>query len=101
MIGIPMYLRPKRDVVIGTAIWTGIGSVAVVVYNLGFYTPPIGERGNVTAASTSNPAKRVTAATRSFILRGRRFWQVEFPGGVWTDCRLDCAETLGKAAFKE
>jgi hypothetical protein len=35
------------------------------------------------------------------IARGRRFWQVEFPGGVWTDCRPDCAETLGKAAFKE
>jgi hypothetical protein len=90
-----MYLRPlsKRDVVIGTAICIGIGSVAALVYHPGFYTPPIAERGHVTAVGTSDPAKRVTATTRSFILRrvsgARRFWQVEFPDGVWTDCHPD------------
>jgi hypothetical protein len=91
----------KKNVVVGAAIVIAIGSVAAVVYHLGFYTPPIAERGHVTAASASNPTMRVSAATRLIVLRGSRFWQLEFPGGVWNDCRPNCAQTLRKAAFNE
>ena len=89
-----------REALIGAALVVGGGAAAMFLYRLGVYTPRIVERGQVTAASRRDPARHVTAATRMVVLR-RRFWQVEFPNGVWIDCRLDCAKTLRHAAFNE
>jgi hypothetical protein len=98
---LPRHLRiSSRDAVIGAAVALAIGAAAALLYDLGFYTPSILQRGSVTAASTKDPTKRVTAATRLITIRSQ-FWQVEFPVGVWNDCHQSCGETLRKAAFNE
>jgi hypothetical protein len=86
--------------VIAAAVLLAIGAGAAFFYDFGFYTPSILQRGSVTVVSRNDPANRVTATTRLITIR-RQFWQVEFPVGVWNDCRQSCSEALRKAAFKE
>jgi hypothetical protein len=89
-----------RELVIAAAVLLAIGAGAAFFYDFGFYTPSILQRGSVTVVSGNDPANRVTAATRLITIR-RQFWQVEFPVGVWNDCRQSCSEALREAAFKE
>jgi hypothetical protein len=92
--------KAPRDILIGAALLITVGALAALYYDLGFYTPSIAQHGQVTVASGRDATKRVTAPTRLIVMR-QRFWQVEYPEGVWNDCRPSCAETLRKAAFNE
>jgi len=94
--------QPKSaaNVLLGAVVVLAIGAGAVLYYDLGFYTPSVVQRGQVSVTSRSDPTKRMTAATRLIAVR-RQFWQVEYPPGVWSDCHQSCADALRKAAFNE
>jgi hypothetical protein len=92
--------KAPRDILIFAALLIAVGTAAALNYGSGFYAPSVVQRDKVTVVSGSDAAKHVTAATRLIVVR-QRFWQVEYPEGVWNDCGRSCAETLRKAAFHE
>jgi hypothetical protein len=92
--------KTPRDILIFAALLIAVGAGAALYYDLGFYVPSVVQRGQITVASGSDATKRVTAATRLIVVR-QRFWQVEYPEGVWNDCGRSCAAMLRKAAFNE
>lgn len=96
-----LKIKSIEEALAGAGIVVAIMAAAMTYYQLGFYTPSVIGRSQVTAVSKTPPARRVTAATRQIAVGRRTFWQVEISEGVWIDCGRDCAAMLRRSYFKE